>query len=55
MSKIEDDVRFDIIAQIDEIESENPYKVFGVRETYTSYNEGWCDALEKVKDYIENL
>lgn len=31
---------------IEEAEALHPYKVYGNAETYSQYNEGWCDALD---------
>lgn len=33
-----------------EAEQLHPYKISGNNDTYSQYNEGWCDAL----DYIES-
>lgn len=38
----------DIVEVLRKAQEKNPYKVFGVRETYSSYNEGWNDALEYI-------
>lgn len=35
----------DILA---EAEMLHPYKVYGKHETYSQYNEGWCDALHYI-------
>ena len=37
-----------IVCVLKRAEKLNPYKVFGIRETYSSYNEGWNDALEYI-------
>ena len=34
---------------LDAIEEENPYKIIGKSETYSQYNEGWCDAIYRVR------
>lgn len=33
---------------IEEAEKMHPYKVVGNSETYSDYNQGWCDALEYI-------
>ena len=47
--------RQQILDYIDELESEHPYKVSGSRDTYSQYNEAWCDALNRVRSFIEAL
>lgn len=42
-----------ILDYIDAIENEHPYKVSGEPETYSQYNEAWCDALDRVRSFIE--
>lgn len=44
-----------ILDFIDEIENEHQYKIYGNRETYSQYNEAWCDALDRVRGFIENM
>ena len=34
---------------LDAIEDENPYKIVGRSETYNQYNEGWCDAINRIR------
>lgn len=38
---------------LEEIEAEHPYKVPGNPDTYSQYNEGWQDALDRVRGKIE--
>lgn len=38
---------------IDEIGSEHPYKISGVTETYSQYNEAWADCCDKISRKIE--
>ncbi len=38
---------------IDEIGSENPYKIPGIPETYGKYNEGWCDCCDRIAGKLE--
>ena len=44
-----------ILKFIDDIEKEHPYKVCGMRESYSQYNEAWNDALDRVRGLIESL
>lgn len=44
-----------ILDFIDKIKNEHPYKVYGQAETYSPYNEAWCDALDRVSAFIENM
>lgn len=36
-----------IIEQLEELEKEYPYKVVGEPETYSQYNEGWSDCIDR--------
>ena len=47
--------KIDILKRIDELEAQHPYKVQGQPDTYSSYNEAWCDALDAVRAYVETL
>lgn len=38
---------------LEEIEAEHPYKVPGKPDTYSQYNEGWQDALDRVRGKSE--
>ena len=40
---------------LDMIEKEHPYKVPGNHNTYSQYNEGWQDAIDRVRGKLENL
>lgn len=44
-----------ILDYIDEIETEHPYHVYGRAETCNPYNEGWCDALNRLYSHIEGM
>lgn len=44
-----------ILDFIDEVEKEHPYKIYGQAESYSPYNEGWCDALDRIRTFIESL
>lgn len=44
-----------ILEFIDDVEKEHPYKVYGMPETYNKYNEAWCDALDRVRCFIESM
>ena len=44
-----------ILDFIDEVETEHQYKVYGQPESYSKYNEGWCDALDIVRNFVENM
>ena len=37
-----------------DIRSEHPYKTIGDKDTYSEYNEGWNDAIDKVLDEFED-
>lgn len=52
---MDEDVKQKILSVISEIENEHPYKQRGCRETYSEYNEGWCDALTRIEAYIESM
>ena len=52
---MDEDVKQKILAVISEIENEHPYKRWGCRETYSEYNEGWCDALTRIEACIESM
>lgn len=36
-----------IIEQLEELEKEYPYRVVGEPETYSQYNEGWSDCIDR--------
>ena len=38
---------------LEESEAEHPYKVPGQLDTYSQYNEGWQDALDRVRGKFE--
>ena len=38
----------EIIEQLEKLEKEHPYKVIGQPNTYSQYNEGWQDCIDKV-------
>ena len=40
---------------LDKIEAEHPYKVPGKHDTYSQYNEGWQDAIDRVRGELESL
>lgn len=40
---------------LDKIEAEHSYKVSGDRDTYSQYNEGWSDAIDRMRGVLENL
>lgn len=40
---------------LDKIEAEHPYKVPGKRDAYSQYNEGWQDAIDRVRGELERL
>lgn len=42
-----------ILDIIDEIGAEHPYKISGVTETYSQYNEAWADCCDKISRKIE--
>ena len=44
-----------ILNFIDGVEKEHPYKVYGDAETYSQYNEAWCDALDRVRGFIDRM
>ena len=44
----------EILDIIDRIGAENPYKIPGMPETYEKYNEGWCDACDRISGEIES-
>ena len=37
-----------VIEQLVELEKEHPYRVIGQPDTYSQYNEGWCDCIDRV-------
>ena len=40
---------------LDKIEAEHPYKVSGDHGTYGQYNEGWSDAIDRMRGELENV
>lgn len=38
---------------LDKIEAEHPYKVPGDYDTYSQYNEGWQDAIDRVRGALQ--
>ena len=47
--------RQDAIDALDVLCQEHRYKIPGKRETYSSYNEAWQDALDRAESAIGNL
>lgn len=45
----------DIKSRLDELEKIHPYKVAGNPDTYSSYNEGWSDAINAVESYVSSI
>jgi len=41
--------KYDITKIISDIYNEHPYKVVGQPDTYSQYNEGWCDACDRIE------
>ena len=39
----------ELVKIMDDVEAMNPYKMIGKRETYSRYNEGWCDAVDVIR------
>lgn len=52
-TSIAEDSKDDIFTFLDELEKEYPYKVIGNPSSYSPYNEGWQDALDRVRSFIE--
>lgn len=44
-----------LLNKIDELIEQNPYKQSGNPDSYSSYNEGWNDALDLIQQEINNL
>lgn len=40
---------------LDKIESEHPYKVPGDSNSYSQYNEGWCDCVDRVRKELKDV
>ena len=40
---------------LDKLEAEHPYKVPGNYDTYSQYNEGWSDAIDRVRGELGRL
>lgn len=40
---------------ISEVDDMHPYKVAGNADSYSSYNEGWCDACDIIEDRLSAL
>ena len=36
-----------VIEQLEKLEKEHPYKVIGQPNTYSQYNEGWQDCIDR--------
>lgn len=45
----------DLNKELEDLEKIHPYKVIGNPDTYSSYNEGWSDALDAVNSRISNI
>ena len=43
------------IEQSDALEKEHPYKQRGNPDSYSSYNEGWCDAIDRMQSILRSL
>lgn len=37
-----------VIERLEAVEEEHPYRVHGQFDTYSQYNEAWCDCLDRV-------
>lgn len=40
---------------IEEAEQLRRYKVIGDADSYSDYNQGWCDAIDRIRSYVESL
>ena len=40
---------------LDMIEQEHPYHIPGNPETYSEYNDGWTDAIDRVRAELSKL
>lgn len=43
----------EIIEQLGKLEKEHPYKMIGQPNTYSQYNEGWQDCIDRVLDIVK--
>ena len=44
-----------IKAAIERTAKEHPYKVYGDADSYSPYNEGWTDALDRLESIIDSI
>ena len=42
-----------VIEQLEKLEKEHPYKMIGQPNTYSQYNEGWQDCIDRVLDIVK--
>mgnify|MGYP000856606362 CR=1 FL=1 len=42
----------DISAILTKVDAMHPYKVQGDYDTYSQYNEGWCDAVSEIESRL---
>jgi len=42
-----------VIAQLEELAEQHPYKVIGNPDSYSQYNEGWQDCIDRVTDIVK--
>lgn len=40
---------------LDDIEHEHPYHIPGRPETYSEYNDGWTDAIDRVRAELSKI
>lgn len=40
---------------LEEIEQEHPYRIPGRPETYSEYNDGWTDAIDRVRAELSKI
>ena len=43
----------DKIIQIEELINEHPYRISGRHDTFDPFNQGWCDAIDRVLQILE--
>lgn len=44
----------DKIIQIEKLIDEHPYRISGRHDTFDPFNQGWCDAIDRVLQILED-
>lgn len=41
-----------ILEEIESLSREHPYRILGIPDTYSQYNEAWQDCIDRVEEII---